>query len=371
MSHLLEPAYDARSIGDVLPAVCAALGVDAGFDDPGLALPSADAYVVFLVDGLGLDLLTAHPGEAPVLVEAVGEAWLTAGVPSTTATSLTSLGTGLHPGRHGVVGFTSRIPGTDELLNALFWDDRVDPDAYQPHPTAFERLRAAGAGATVVNKRSFARSGLTRSGQRGASYVGADSVGEQIAGAVAASRTRPSVTYLYDADLDATGHRHGVDSAAWRAQLSHIDATVEEVREALPTDVRLLVVADHGMVDCPDERRIDIDEHPALRDGVALLGGEARFRHVYCRSGAVGTVAAAWRETLADRAVVLTREEAEERGWFGVVEGAVRPRLGDVVAAACDDWALMSSADFSYEQSLIGMHGSLTPAEMRIPLLVL
>ena len=49
--------------------------------------------------------------------------------------------------------------------------------------------------------------GLTRSGQRGAEYVGADDVVERIAGAVAGAARRPSITYVYDGDLDWHGHR--------------------------------------------------------------------------------------------------------------------------------------------------------------------
>ncbi len=134
--------------------------------------------------------------------------------------------------------------------------------------------------------------------------------------------------------------------------------------------MRLLVVADHGMVDSTPETHIDVDEQPGLRDGVVLLGGEARFRHVYCRGGAVEDVAATWRSVLGDKATVLTRDEAIARGWFGTVDHGVRLRLGDVVVAAHDDWALMSSVDFNYEMTLIGLHGSLTSREMHIPILV-
>jgi hypothetical protein len=149
-----------------------------------------------------------------------------------------------------------------------------------------------------------------------------------------------------------------------------IDAAAEHLRDALPPSVRLLVVADHGMVDSPPESRVDVDEHPELREGVAVVGGEARFRHVYCRSGAVDDVLAAWRAVLDDRALVLQREDALERGWFGRLEPSVRPRLGDVVAACRGDAAVVSSKDFPYECTLVGLHGSLTPAEMLIPLLV-
>jgi hypothetical protein len=44
--------------------------------------------------------------------------------------------------------------------------------------------------------------------------------------------------------------------------------------------------------------------------------------------------------------------------------------LGDVVVAAKEDYAVVSSADFPYETTLVGLHGSLTPDEMLIPLLV-
>ena len=238
MEGFVAPAYGESSLGDVVPAVGRALGVGVptGTVDPtGLVLPEAASYVVFLVDGLGSRLLERYAHAAPYLssLRSVAPS-ATAGVPSTTATSLTSLGTGLVPGAHGVVGFTSRIPGTDRLLNALFWDKDVDPLEWQPHPTAFAGLRSAGVSVTVVNKREFGGSGLTVAAHRGADYVGADKVGERIAAAVTACADRPSLTYLYDGDLDWTGHRYGVASSQWLQQLAIIDAEAEQLREALP-----------------------------------------------------------------------------------------------------------------------------------------
>lgn len=373
MTGFVLPAYGERSLADVLPSVGHALGVrGVGWPEtPALTLSESPTYVVFLVDGLGADLLAAHAHAAPYLAsllrpDAVG----TAGVPSTTATSLTSLGTGLPPGGHGVVGFTSRVPGSDRLLNALFWDKDVDPLQWQPHTTAFQVLVAAGVHVTTVNKREFRGSGLTQAANRGGEWVDADRVGERVAGAVAAAAARPSLTYLYDGDLDWTGHRYGVASAQWIQQLAIIDAEAEQLRDALPRHARLLVVADHGMVDAGADHRIDLDEVSAYREGVVLLGGEARFRHVYCAAGAVADVRACWRELLGDAALVASREEAIGCGWFGDVSAAVLPRLGDVVAAARDDWGLFSSVDFPYETRLVGLHGSLTAVEMRIPLLV-
>ncbi len=377
----LMPAYGRRSVADVLPAVAHALGAgDAvGAVPLDLRLPEAPAYVVLLVDGLGACQLREHAHAAPFLaglLAADPRATATAAVPSTTATSLTSIGTGLPPGRHGVVGYTSRVPGTDRLLNALRWDAAVDPRQWQPHPTVFDRIRR-DVEVTVVNSREFAASGLTTAAHRGAEYVGADKVGERIA-AAAALATRngagPSLTYLYESDLDWTGHRHGVDSAAWRQELRAVDGQAEQLRDALPAAARLLVIADHGMVDAPADGRIDVDSgagaEAGLRDGVPLVGGEARFRHLYCRGGAVEDVVATWRGVLGERATVLTRDEAVAQGWFGPLDAGVRARVGDVVVAARGDLAVLATEGFPYEDRLIGMHGSLTEAEMLVPLLV-
>ncbi|MEP9365411.1 nucleotide pyrophosphatase/phosphodiesterase family protein [Nocardioides sp. CN2-186] len=367
----VQPAYGDRSLGDVVPAVGVALGLRIDDAPTGLVLPEALAYVVLLVDGLGATLLERYAHMAPFLSTLLEEqAPATAGVPSTTATSLTSFGTGLTPGAHGLVGFTSRVPGTDRLLNALLWDKDVDPMEWQPHDTAFSRLRSLGASVTVVNKREFRGSGLTVAAHRGAEYVGADRVGERLAAAVAASSERTSLTYLYDGDLDWTGHRYGIASTQWLQQLSMVDAEAEQLRESLPGSVRMLVVADHGMVDSAPESRVDVDDRTELRDGVALLGGEARFRHLYCQRGAVDDVVATWSSVLGDRADVLTRETAIGRGWFGAVSSGVLPRLGDVIVACHGDTAILSTNDFPYEATLVGLHGSLTPEEMLIPMVV-
>lgn len=364
------PAYGDRSLSDVVPAVARALGL---VDDERLALrlPEAPSYVVFLVDGLGADLLRRYAHAAPFLSSLLGSDTVgTAGVPSTTATSLTSFGTGLLPGAHGLVGFTARVPGTDRLLNHLRWDKRVDPLEWQPHPTMLGDLAAAGATVTVVNKREFAGSGLSVASHRGAAYVGADRVGERIAAVLDAAAHRPSLTYVYDSDLDWTGHRFGVASPQWLQQLAMVDAEAEQLRDALPSPTRLLVVADHGMIDSEPASRVDVDVHLELRHGVELIGGEARFRYLYCPRGAVPDVLATWREMLGERAIVLARDEAVERGWFGPVGASVLPRLGDVVVACLGETAVVSSVDFPFEMRLVGLHGSITPAEMNIPILV-
>jgi type I phosphodiesterase/nucleotide pyrophosphatase len=364
------PAYGTGTLADVLPSIAAALSVPN--ETNRLGLPPSARYAVLLLDGLGWNLLNRNADVAPYLASLLPTGRrLTAGVPSTTAVSLTSLGTGLPPGAHGIVGYTSVVPETGALMNALTWDAEVDPLTWQPHRTVFERVAAAGVATRNVSKARFDKSGLTVAAFRGTGHRGADTVGERLDAARFASREgKSSLVYVYDSQLDYTGHGQGCESWQWRKELAAADRFALEVRSALPRDAILAVVADHGMVDIAPENRVDLDEEPELTAGVRLVGGESRFRHLYCRDGAVDDVQATYRARLGDRALVLRRDEAVALGWFGAVEERVAPRIGDVVVASVGAVALVTGRRFPQEAALIGLHGSLTEDEMAIPLLL-
>lgn len=365
----LPPSYGTASLADLSASVLSSLGV-AG-EPNALGLAETPRACLLLIDGLGWDLLRAARDDAPYLATLLPAARpLTAGFPSTTATSLTSVGTGRPPGGHGMFGYQVAVPGTGRLLNCLRWDDSVDPYDWQPGSTVFERAERAGVPASHLAPRAFARSGLTRAGQRGGRYPGADSLGEVAALAVEALRATPrAFVFAYHADLDATGHRVGCGSAAWRMHLGQVDRLVQQIAERLPGDAVLYVTADHGMVDVTD--RVDVEELPELADGVTLLGGEPRARHVYTRPGAAADVAAAWRATLTGRAWVRTRDEAIAAGWFGPVGDGLSARIGDVLAVPYGPTALVARGREPMESRLVGMHGSLDPADLRVPLLTI
>lgn len=361
------PRYGEAALADVLPSVLGALGIR-GEDDI-LGLRPARRYCVLLVDALGWNLLRAHPAQAPFLSSLTGRA-ITVGTPTTTATSLASLGTGLPPGRHGVVGYTSRVPGGTAIFNALKWQPALDPLTYQPYPTVFERAARAGVATTVIGQSDFRGSGLTRAALRGP-FRSANTYGQRVAAAAAAAGAgEPSLVYVYEGDLDYTGHQQGCASAAWRYQLAMVDRFAEQLFDTLPAGTVLLVTGDHGMVDVDPSRRIDVDDIPALREGVALVAGEARFRHVYVVDGAAADVAASWQSVLSDRATVLTREAAVAAGWFGAVESRVAERIGDVVASVEGDCAVERRSVFPIEGKLIGLHGALSEDELLVPLLL-
>jgi hypothetical protein len=375
---LAVPPYGSASLADVLPGAAAAVGVpvergDLPADplDLTAALGGARRVMVLLVDGLGADLLRTHADLAPTLASLarpVGD--LSAPCPSTTPVSLATLGTGLPPGSHGILGFVTDVPGEDRTLNHVQWADDPDPDVWQAQRTVFEQAQAAGVAATAVGPYAYAGSGLTRAVYRGATYTGAVSHGDLCALALGSLAATPrALVYGYIPELDLTGHVRGVDSPSWRAQLTLLDALVEQLVAGLPDDAALLVTADHGMLDVPRETRFDLDAQPELADGVRVVAGEPRARYVHAEPGAEEDVLARWRELLGDRAWVASRDDAVASGVFGPVDDAVAARIGDVVALARGSWALVTPEREPGPSRLTAYHGSLTATELAIPLL--
>jgi hypothetical protein len=376
---LAVPPYGTATLADVLPGAAAALGVpvergDLRADplDLTAALGGARRVLVLLVDGLGADLVRAHADLAPTLAglaAPVGD--LSAPCPSTTPVSLATLGTGLPPGSHGILGFVTDVPGEDRTLNHVRWADDPDPDAWQSQRTVFEQVEAAGVATTAVGPYAYAGSGLTRAVYRGATYTGAVSHGDLCALALGSLAATPrALVYGYIPELDLTGHVRGVDSPSWRAQLQFVDRVVEQLVSGLPDDAALLVTADHGMLDVPADFRFDLDQESALTDGVRVLAGEPRARYVHATPGAEADVLAGWREVLGDLAWVATRDEAIASGVFGPVDDALAARIGDVVALARGSWALVTPEREPGPSRLAAYHGSLTATELAIPLLM-
>ena len=373
----VPPTYDASGLAGVLPAVVRSLGVEEPEGDSSglrklLDLVPARRAVVVLIDGLGYDLLRQRSGHAPFLRTLLPAAYrLCAGFPSTTATSMGTFGTGLPPGAHGLVGCEVLVPGEDRLLNELSWDNGPDPRAWQPSQTVFERAVAGGLAVTSIGPGFFDGSGLTNAALRGGTFRAAHSLDTRVDSALSAvGASKRALVYLYWGELDKVGHVHGCQSWEWGNELELIDRSLARLVASVPSDTSVHVIADHGMVDAPHALRIDLAHDAELAQGVRHVGGEPRSLQLYCEPGATDDVLATWRERVNARAWVLSRQEAVAHGLFGAVSERVLPRIGDVVVAMRDNFAIVDSRTARPKLlALLGLHGSLTSAEMAVPLL--
>lgn len=376
-SPMRVPDYGAGSLADVGPSVLAALGVPGATDV--LDLGELSRACVFLVDGLGWVQLQRHAEAAPFLSSMTGGA-MTAGFPATTVTSLSSLGTGVPAGEHGLTGYSSYDESAGAVVNWLAWRsvgagedlrEQLVPEELQPRPTVWEQAEQAGIATAVCTFDNFASSGLTRAVLRGGRWDGTLAEGDAVARAAAASdRGHRSLVYVYVSALDLVGHMRGPDTDAWRAQLGIVDRIAEQLAARLPSDATLLVTADHGMVLVPEAAKIDFDDEPLLQEGVVALAGEPRLRYVHTRPGAEAAVLARWCDLLGSSWQVLLRDEAISIGLFGpTVTAEARRRIGDVVALSLADGGVVERRKLPRLSAMPGQHGSVTDEELLVPLL--
>lgn len=374
------PRYGEASVADLLPSVLTGLGVPGHADVLGLG--PLERVVVLVVDGLGWSDLRTHGEVAPTLAEHATRR-LDAVFPATTAASLSSIATGRPPGEHGLVGYATALRGEEQPFNLLHWRvglqaggrdvrDEIVPERFQPDATAFERAVAGGVATSVLLSPDFVDSGLTRAALRGGRIM----VVEELSGALeaaaqAATGPAPRLVYAYHGAVDREGHHHGPGSPQWREALAATDEALAGAAGAMPPGTTVLVTADHGMVPAPASEVVELADRPALAEGVRVLAGEPRMRHVFTLPGRTDDVADRWRDALGDRARVLQRAEAIERGLFGpVVLPRVRPLIGDVLAIARRGTLVHRDVD-PRGGRLAGHHGALDRTEIEVPLIVL
>jgi predicted AlkP superfamily pyrophosphatase or phosphodiesterase len=355
------PQYSGANVRGIVPALLAPRGVPLPSWMPALA--SAPQTVLFVVDGLGWEQLQERRELCPTIASMAGEA-ITTVAPSTTATALSSITTGLTPAEHGLIGYRFDVGG--EILNVLRWHgDRADLRRSFPPRDMQPVIPFLGESPPVIGKAELEGSAFTEAHLRGTRLMG-----WRMPSAIAVEVRRQldrgeRFVYAYYDGVDKTAHERGF-GPFYDAELRTIDAIVADVLAAMPPDATLLITADHGQVQVGDNV---IRPDAALLAMVRIQSGEGRFRWFHARHGQQADLLDAATNLYSDSAWVVTRDQVIDEGWFGpAIAAPVAARLGDVALVAREPVTFFDPAD-SGPYELVCRHGSLTSAEMLVPLL--
>jgi Type I phosphodiesterase / nucleotide pyrophosphatase len=358
MVEPVKPDYGGPNVMNVVPALLGVRPVDWLPD----AVPGARAVVLLILDGLGWEARTRHAAVLPELSALDGRAISTV-VPSTTPAALTSTTTGVPPGTHGITGF--RILFDKAVVNAVRWQQ--ENGKRPPDPASVQRQAVfAGRPVPVVTKSEFRTSGFTAVHLRDAEFHGWQTTAVLVEHVRALVAGGAPFVYAYYPGVDEVAHSYGLEGSFYLSELEAADRLVGAVRDALPDNVALLVTADHGQVNLSSDSWIGLG---ALDGMVSAYAGDARFRYLYARDRSAADLYAAAEDVAGPYAWVFPRDRLFDEGWMGRdPAGAARRRVGDVVLAARDAVAFVDPT-FARETGLRSAHGSLTPAEMEVPLL--
>ena len=359
-------------LSQITPSIFSSLGLDSAVDHLAVGQSPMGRELLFLIDGFGFDTLSQYADVMPTMSRMFNHGLVQTSFPSTTATSLATLTTGELPGVHGMLGYTVQVPRSGgRILNALKWDERVDPENWQPVETLFQRASTQGISVTHVAAKRYENSGFTRAVFRGAEYKGANVVNDLVSETKQALQKTPSFVYLYVNDLDSAGHSDGVGSDKWIAALSAIDQMVSQLMKEVPKGTRIWVTSDHGMINV--QEKIIIGQDNQLLTGVSLIAGEPRARHLYLSDDSVQAregVASLWQQYLQEKALVLTREQAISSNLFGAQLSAdAIDRMGEVIVIARGGLVLLDADRADKEGAMVGHHGGDSEIESQVGLL--
>jgi len=399
---MIAPRYDGWGIANVAPSILRAFGV--ADEHPGLAeaalpptlLDGVRRIVVLIVDAFGWLQLHDELARQPDLFlgelirrEGVAFSPLTSVFPSTTVNALTTANTGAQPIEHGVLGYTlwlREFGAVSEMITfgpyaANGWSYMqagVEPTTFQPLPSIFARVRAAGVAPFLVNPAIFERSPLSLMQSGGASYVpylGLSDGLTQIRRLVETPGDDPMLIGAYYGQLDTIAHVYGTGTPEHAAEVAQIDGALRrEIFDRIDRDDTLFMLyADHGHINCDAAHTIDLVEDVALR-GDLVVGptGEGRARYLHVRDGRRAAIRAHLTARYGAFSTLLEAEEAIARGLFGPGTPAERSRerIGDLVLLPHENYYFHEYPTPRRKAlDMLGRHGGLTPEEMLVPFL--
>lgn len=386
---LVRPTHEQANVVHLVRALASLTGVadvESSAPTRGIAdaIGPSDHIIFVLCDGLGMNTLGRLP--APSFLARHYRMTLTATCPSTTACALTSVATASYPNRHGVTGWFTHLPEHDMTILPLPFIERFGRQPLTERglrPEDLFPLKAIEARMThqpltllpaPITDTTYAR--YSRGHTRGLGYTTvAHAIDEIIARIKGANR--PTYTHLYLPDVDSICHHVGVDHPDVLGVVMRIDTELDRLSRALGSPARIVVSADHGLIDVLKSDQAFVTDGDPMLDMLRVPPtGDARMPIFHVKPERRHEFADLFGERYGDRMILLDTHEAERLELFGPgkMTEIVRPRFGDYIAIpyrrATLAYAAVSVAGAAPVAPYIGQHAGLSPEEMRVPLCV-
>jgi hypothetical protein len=383
---LVRPSDQRANLVHLVRALASVCGVP---DVPGgdaitriMSLIGPAEHVVFvLLDGLGMNLLRRLDGDSFLASSLKME--LHAVAPSTTACALTSVATACYPARHGVTGWFTYEPELDLTVMMLPFAERynkrplaernITAEQLLPVPAFLNRMthRPLTLLPAPIADTAYAR--YSRGYTDFLGYVSIPHAIDQIAQHVMAA-TSATYTHLYLPDVDTLCHHVGVDQPGVLPLVHRIETELQRLADALGGRARIVISADHGLIDVPRPQQTAlIDGDPLLAMLVVPPSGDARMPIFHVRQDRHGEFVEEFTRRMGSSMYLVPTEHAERLRLFGPEEmsAVARRRFGDYIAIPYRAATLFyAPPGTKVATPYIGQHAGLSPQEMHIPLCI-
>lgn len=341
----------------------------------------AEHLVFVLLDGLGMNIIERLPMSAFLVSHLKRE--IVATSPSTTACALTTVATADYPNRHGVTGWFTHLPEHNVTAMTLPFAERftgkplaergIRPEHVLPLPAIGPRMTRNVLTLSPSYIANTTYNVYARGGTPGRGFEStADAIDQLIARLSDAAE--PTYTHLYLHDIDTLCHHVGVNHDSVVPLVLGIDAELKRLADAAKGKSRIVVCADHGLLDVPkpDQSLLQLGD-PLLELLKHPPSGDARMPIFHLRDGSKEPFVESFNERFGDRFVLTDVNEAERLELFGPgpIAPGIRARFGDYIGVAYRPATVAYHPPHKPLGDLyLSVHAGLSPEEMRIPLCI-
>lgn len=400
-SHFNYPLYEEYAF-TCLPSTVTKLLTGKGektlsSDVIGGSWESFNCVILFIIDGFGWEFFERYRSQYPFLqrFETEGIASkISAQFPSTTAAHITSLHTDQEVSQTGIYEWFYYEPILDRMITPLMFSNAgehenstllkegISSAQIFPFETVYQRLKKNGVHSIVMQPESIAFSPYSEAMCKGAEVVPFTHFTEGLDFLVTLCKKpldQPTYAIIYFGDIDAMGHRHGIDSPQFKQAVDLCWSTIEnrlwQKIGKSKNQIALLFTADHGMA--PVDPKTTVYLNRTIPDitkklkknqkGASLVpAGSCRDFFLHVEEEYLQEMQRELAEILKGKGDVVLTQELLDRGFFGKKPPSKRlkERIGNLVVLPYFNESVWWFEKHRFEQHFYAAHGGLTPSEI-------
>ena len=361
---------------------------------------SYDKVVLFLIDGLGKNYLQKFNESNNFLrtIKRIGaDYFLICQFPSTTASNVTTIHTGLPVAQHGMYEWFYYEPLVDDIIAPVLFsyagdDDRetlqnkFNPDDIYPTKNVYQKLNQHGVKSFVFQEKKLINTNYSKILLEGAEVKGYVTLsnGFKTLAECINNENRKAYYLFYYSQIDKSSHEYGPESKKANKEVRGLLKALEKLRINLnksDENILFILTSDHGQIALDKEKNIYLNQEfgeiekyiKKSRNGNLLVpAGSPRDMFLYIKDEMLDEALDFLQDKLHEKAVVCKTSYLIKKGYFGrkKVSKVLQSRLSNLAILPLENWTVWWYKKKIFEVDISGHHGGLSEDEMEIPFLV-
>lgn len=378
------PNYENGSILNLMSSISKALGKKSKYSSLKLLDPKelgdTTNLVVIIIDGLGYDYFRKN--SAPELKKYL-RGKITSVFPSVTSAAMTSFSTGLAPVEHEMTGWYTYLKEIGSIIIPLPYIIRSTRNSVEKTikiSKIFNLIpftKGIRCNCYKVYPKEIVDSVFSKTvagNSKRISYTTIKNFFTEIKKAINLNKNKKFI-FAYYPNHDSLSHKYGSESKKVADNFKKVQKElINFIKKIEGTNTTVIITADHGIIDVPRSRVIDLKDHPKLKETLRLpLCGDFRYSYCYVKPEETKEFEYYVKTKLEHCCKLYKSNDLAKKNFFGLSSPSkiFLERIGDYIIIMKENYAIYDFLDNEKPKYNIGDHGGLSRDEMLVPLIVI